>query len=232
MRYSKGENTDNLGVELISEITKHGVKRTLATMQKSHLIIKGDVTETAELKVADKMVSVEKGDDNLKVANKIVKAFEDDEDWTAEKIYIVRAGENPSSNVTFTSKKVREHVDNLGESGHGIVFSQANEETGDTGISEVKEICNVTVTKGATKNGEIKVSIKDTKNNRTLSSVSINVAKGDDTKKVAEAISNAFKNDAQSKRLYKIELQKDNSRIVLTQSVADNNINTAVSIDK
>ncbi|KEI12471.1 hypothetical protein Z959_04545 [Clostridium novyi B str. ATCC 27606] len=198
-----------------SEITQTAQKSRLGNYQVTTVMIQGTVKENGVFQVAGERVEVQKGDDYSKVAHKIYNKFKNNENWLVEFKY-VQAGYK--ANITFTSKKIREHVNSLVVSGNGIEFKYTNEEYGTLPIGEMAEICTVTVLDNSKLNNTLKIKVSSDVINQTFATLSVKLESGDSKEKIAEKISNALRSNFNISQYFNVKNQ--GSQIILTQKVA------------
>ncbi|CAG7840307.1 hypothetical protein CLOHAE12215_01731 [Clostridium haemolyticum] len=227
------KNQIEKNVEIQSNLVQHYVRREWGQAQTGHLAFKFKGKEQNKLqnpqtvKILDKTIQLDAGDDSSKIKRKILNAFEGNEDWMFDTGYVV-VEENGAS-VEYTCKRVMENVDKFAEDTSEIKFIQVDDYMGTVGIPEEKEVCEVTVNSTSNKQETINVTLKDTKANITLATATINVNPQDDTRKIAELLYNELKSKAS--RLYDIKLEKESSKIILKQRLAMN-AGTTVSIER
>ncbi|NFL04110.1 hypothetical protein FDB08_12980, partial [Clostridium botulinum] len=131
------------------------------------------------------------------------------------------------SNLTFTSKQLKEHVESLVVSGNGIKFAPANEEYGKLAIAEKREICTVTVLDNSKSNNTLKVKVSSDVINKTFGTISVEIKSGDSKEKIAEKITNELKKNHNITQYF--TAKNDGSQIELTQKRA-NTLNLKVEL--
>ncbi|MCD3193719.1 hypothetical protein G8S49_03630 [Clostridium botulinum C] len=199
-----------------SEITQTAQKSRRGNYQVTTVMIEGTVQANGVFQVAGERVEVQKGDDYSRVADKIYNKFKNNENWLVEFKY-VQAGYK--ANITFTSKKIREHVNSLVVSGNGIKFKYKNEEHGTLPIAEKAEICTVTVLDTSKSNNTLKIKVSSNVINKTFATLSAKLESGDSKETIAEKISNALRSNANITRYFIVK--NHGSQIVLTERIAD-----------
>lgn len=227
------EKQTEKNVEIQSNLVQHYVRRERAQAQIGDLAFKfkgkgqNKLQNPQTIKILDKTIQLDAGDDSSKIKTKILKAFEGNKDWIFGVGYVVI--EENGARVQYKCKKIMENVDKLAEDTSEIKFIQVDEDMGTLGVAEKKEVCEVTVNSASNKQETINFTLKDTRANITLAKVTINVNPQDDTRKIAELLYNELKSKAS--RLYDIKLEKENSKIILKQRLAIN-AGTTVSIER
>ncbi|OOB76750.1 hypothetical protein AXF41_00020 [Clostridium haemolyticum] len=229
----KEESIAEKNVEIQSNLVQHYVRRERAQAQIGDLAFKfkgkgqNKLQNPQTIKILDKTIQLDAGDDSSKIKTKILKAFEGNQDWIFGVGYVVI--EENGASVQYKCKEIMENVDKLAEDTSEIKFIQEDEDMGTLGVAEKKEVCEVTVNSTSNKQETINVTLKDTKANITLATATINVNPQDDTRKIAELLYNELKSKAS--RLYDIKLEKESSKIILKQRLAMN-AGTTVSIER
>ncbi|MCD3217533.1 hypothetical protein G8S55_09775 [Clostridium botulinum C] len=227
------EKQTEKNVEIQSNLVQHYVRRERAQAQIGDLAFKfkgkgqNKLQNPQTIKILDKTIQLDAGDDSSKIKTKILKAFEGNKDWIFGVGYVVI--EENGARVQYKCKKIMENVDKLAEDTSEIKFIQVDEDMGTLGVAEKKEVCEVTVNSASNKQETINFTLKDTRANITLAKVKINVNPQDDTRKIAELLYNELKSKAS--RLYDIKLEKEKSKIILKQRLAIN-ARTTVSIER
>ncbi|AYF53418.1 hypothetical protein FDJ70_06455 [Clostridium botulinum] len=227
------EKQTEKNVEIQSNLVQHYVRRERAQAQIGDLAFKfkgkgqNKLQNPQTIKILDKTIQLDAGDDSSKIKTKILKAFEGNKDWIFGVGYVVI--EENGARVQYKCKKIMENVDKLAEDTSEIKFIQVDEDMGTLGVAEKKEVCEVTVNSASNKQETINFTLKDTRANITLAKVTINVNPQDDTRKIAELLYNELKSKAS--RLYDIKLEKEKSKIILKQRLAIN-ARTTVSIER
>ncbi|GAA0783494.1 hypothetical protein [Hathewaya limosa] len=218
-------------VEIKSELVDKFVIGREATNQQGYLAFKiagKKLTKNQTITVAGKLINLVTGDDSGSIKSKILKALENDPNWKFETGYVVV--EEKGASVKFECREIRENVNNLALGTDEIEFFQDDEKIGDLGELRVKEKCHVTITEGASKDETLTLRIKGTVG-INIGTVSVDVKKGDSTSDIAKKVENAFKANSSFTKYFKIELDESNSRVILTQKIA-NNFGTTVELVK
>ncbi|KEI16561.1 hypothetical protein [Clostridium haemolyticum] len=226
------EKQDEKNLEIQSNLVQSYVRGERGQIQTGHLAFKfkgkgqNKLQNPQTIKILDKTIQLNAGDDSSIIKRKILNAFEGNSDWKFDIGYVVVEGCGAS--VEYTCKRVMENVDKFAEDTSEIKFIQEDDCKGTLGVLEEKEVCEVTVNSASNKQETIKVTLKDTKANITLATATININPQDDTRKIAELLYNELKSKAS--RLYDIKLEKESSKIILKQRLAMN-AGTIVSIE-
>ncbi|KEH98718.1 hypothetical protein [Clostridium massiliodielmoense] len=203
-------------IRIKSETTQTAQKFRLATNQVTTILIEGTVENNGSMEISGKSIPVNKGDKYHNVADKIYNAFKENEDWSVEYKY-VQSGYK--SNLTFTSKKHRNHIDFNLQNSNGIVFKTINEEYGQKAIGSRMEICTVTVLDNCTDNTTLKIKVLSDILNKTFAVTSVDVQKGDTKEKIAEKITTQLKSEANVTQYFNVK--NEGVVITLTQKEAD-----------
>ncbi|EDS78391.1 conserved hypothetical protein [Clostridium botulinum C str. Eklund] len=203
-------------IRIKSETTQTAQKFRLATNQVTTILIEGTVENNGSMEISGKSIPVNKGDKYHNVADKIYNAFKENEDWSVEYKY-VQSGYK--SNLTFTSKKHRNHIDFNLQNSNGIVFKTINEEYGQKAIGSRMEICTVTVLDNCTDNTTLKIKVLSDVLNKTFAVTSVDVQKGDTKEKIAEKITTQLKSEANVTQYFNVK--NEGVVITLTQKEAD-----------
>ncbi|NFF62091.1 hypothetical protein FCV14_13105 [Clostridium botulinum] len=211
-------------VRIKSEITQTVQIPSLANYQVTTIIIEGTAENDGVFEVAGERVEVKKGDSYSEIANKIYNKFKNNENWEVRFKYIQTGYK---SNLTFTSKQLKEHVESLVVSGNGIKFAPANEEYGKLAIAEKREICTVTVLDNSKSNNTLKVKVSSDVINKTFGTISVEIKSGDSKEKIAEKITNELKKNHNITQYF--TAKNDGSQIELTQKRA-NTLNLKVEL--
>ncbi|MCD3309892.1 hypothetical protein G8T76_14090 [Clostridium botulinum C/D] len=211
-------------VRIKSEITQTVQIPSLANYQVTTIIIEGTAENDGVFEVAGERVEVKKGDSYSEIANKIYNKFKNNENWEVRFKYIQTGYK---SNLTFTSKQLKEHVESLVVSGNGIKFAPANEEYGKLAIAEKREICTVTVLDNSKSNNTLKVKVSSDVINKTFGTISVEIKAGDSKEKIAEKITNELKKNHNITQYF--TAKNNGSQIELTQKRA-NTLNLKVEL--
>ncbi|KEI03219.1 cell envelope integrity protein TolA [Clostridium botulinum D/C] len=212
-------------VSIKSQITQTAQRPRLANYQVTTIIIEGTVENDGIFEIAGERLEVKKGDSYSKVADKIYNKFKNNENWEVIFKY-VQSGYK--ANLTFTSKKLREHIDSLVVNGNGIKFKAAHEQYGKLAISERREICTVTVLNNSESNNTLKIKVSSDILRNTFATLSVEIKAGDSKEKIAEKISNELKKNANITQYFTVK--NSGSQIMLTQKLADS-INLTVTAE-
>ncbi|WP_158072902.1 hypothetical protein, partial [Clostridium haemolyticum] len=89
------------------------------------------------IKILDKTIQLDAGDDSSKIKTKILKAFEGNQDWIFGVGYVVI--EENGASVQYKCKEIMENVDKLAEDTSEIKFIQEDEDMGTLGVAEKKK---------------------------------------------------------------------------------------------
>ncbi|GAB6148833.1 hypothetical protein [Clostridium novyi] len=219
--------TSGKNVKLKSEITQVSQKQYTPVYQVTTVFIMGTVENDGTIDVAGEKVEVKKGDDYSKVAQKIRDKFKNNEDWNVESKY-VQSGYK--YNLTFTSKKIKNHVDNLFTSGNGIEFANViNEQYGFKGISPKQEVCTVTVLNDSTEKQILNIKVYGEAVNREFCAISVELESNDTKEKIAEKIAAKLKQNSEINRLF-TSVENNGDKVILKQRQVDK-MNLKVTIE-
>ncbi|KEH89485.1 hypothetical protein Z965_02835 [Clostridium novyi A str. BKT29909] len=195
--------------------------------QVTTVFIMGTVENDGTIDVAGEKVEVKKGDDYSKVAQKICDKFKNNEDWNVESKY-VQSGYK--YNLTFTSKKIKNHVDNLFTSGNGIEFANViNEQYGFKGISPKEEVCTVTVLNDSAEKQILNIKVYGEAVNREFCAISVELESNDTKEKIAEKIAAKLKQNSEINRLF-TSVENNGDKVILKQRQVDK-MNLKVTIE-
>ncbi|GAA0785822.1 hypothetical protein GCM10008909_15130 [Hathewaya limosa] len=226
------QEEQNKEVGIKSNLLNKGIQRRGVSYQKSFLVFKmvnAKITKDQTITIAGKTVNILKGDTSSKIKDRIIKEFENDSNWEANRGYLLV--QEKSASVGLVSKQIKDNVDNLTVGSSEISFVQYDDTKGDLGQSEVKEKCEVMVTRQASEDQTLTLTVKGYILNINIGTVTINVPKGDSTQKIAKSIEAAFKAHSNISRIFNITLDESNSKVTLTQKIADN-LGTTVEVEK
>ncbi|WP_052113141.1 hypothetical protein [Clostridium novyi] len=215
------ENTLLLEVESIKE----GSVVQPSINQEGYLAFKfkgekqDKLNKEQEIKVLDKTIKLEKGDDSSKIKTKILEAFKDHKEWNFDIGYVVVEGNGAS--VKYDCKRAQENVDKFAEDTDEIKFIQDNRISGDPGKEEVKEQFQIVVKKPSSEKTTINITLKLKGTSSVLGQVKVEIEAKETVEQVAKNIAKALKGNNNISRLYTIEVKQAN--IVLTQNKASGN---------
>ncbi|AWZ48603.1 hypothetical protein C3495_07125 [Clostridiaceae bacterium 14S0207] len=226
------QEEQNKEVGIKSNLLNKGIQRRGVSYQKSFLVFKmvnAKITKDQIVTVGGKTINILKGDTSSKIKDRIIKAFENDLNWESGVGYALV--QEKSASVRLVSKQVKDNVDNLAIGSSEISFIQYDDTKGDIGQSEVKEKCEVVVTKSAGEDQKLTLNVKGYIANVNIGTVTINISKGNSTQKIAKSIEAAFKAHDNISRIFNISLDESNSKVILTQKMA-HNLGITVEVEK
>ncbi|WP_053069912.1 hypothetical protein [Clostridium novyi] len=203
-----------------TESIKEGSVVQPSTVQEGHFGFKfkgekqNKLNKDQEIKVLDKVIKLEKGDDSSKIKSKILEAFKDHKDWNFDIGYVVV--EEKGASVGYICKRAQENVDKFAEDTDEIKFIQDNRTSGDPGKEEVKEQFQIVVKKPSSEKTTINITLKLKGTSNVLGQVNVEIEAKETVEQVAQNIAKALKSNIS--RLYNIEVKQAN--VILTQKEA------------